>query len=263
MVYTTIQGVLMGTDKDWERWGAEDPYFGVLSSDRFRKNRLDETVKKEFFATGSNHIERVFWLINKNFNQAFQPNRALDFGCGVGRIALPLAERTAHTVGMDISPSMIAEAADNANSAGITNVSFVLSDDEFRNVVGEFSLIHSCLVLQHIPWARGRSVLQRLADRVEPGGYLAVHFFISSSAPNLVRAAVRLRYALPPLHWLRNLIKRRPIFEPVMQLHIYNIDRVIGDLKARKFDTPICSSEPDMDGFKSVFLIARRMSSIA
>ena len=41
----------MGTDKDWEQWGATYPYFGVLSSDRFRKHRLDESVKKEFFAT--------------------------------------------------------------------------------------------------------------------------------------------------------------------------------------------------------------------
>ncbi len=251
----------MGTDKDWERWGATDPYFGVLSSDRYHKDRLNDVIKKEFFATGNTHIKRVFRLINENFNQTFQPNRALDFGCGVGRITLPLAKRTAYALGVDISPSMIAEAADNAKSLGITNVGFVLSDDLLTNVVGKFSLIHSYIVLQHIPWERGRLILQELSLKVEPGGYLAVHLFISCNASNLVRAAVRFRYALPPLHWLRNLIKHRPLFEPAMQLHTYDINTVIEDLKERNFDTPICCNEPDIDGFKSVFLLARRISN--
>ncbi|MEI8572419.1 class I SAM-dependent methyltransferase [Methylomonas sp. LW13] len=249
----------MGTDKDWEQWGAADPYFGVLSSDEFRKDRLDARAKDEFFASGRRHIERVFQLISENFGHAFFPNTALDFGCGVGRLVLTLAERTERTVGIDISPSMIAEALDNTKYAGITNVSFVLSDDALTNVVGEFSFVHSCIVLQHIPWARGRLILQQLADRVEPGGYLAVHFLTSSSAPKLIRAAVRLRYVFPPLNWLRNLTKRRPLFEPAMQLHIYNTGKIILDLKERNFETPVCCNEPDMDGFTSILLLARRL----
>ena len=82
----------MGTDKDWERWGATDPYFGVISSDRFRKEGLDQAAKNEFFATGSEHVERVYRLIEEHFDQTFNPKAALDFGCGVGRLVVPAVQ---------------------------------------------------------------------------------------------------------------------------------------------------------------------------
>lgn len=248
----------MGTDNDWERWGARDAYFGVLSNDKFRKDRLDQAAKAEFFASGNKHVERVQKLILENFRQEFRPDTTLDFGCGVGRLTLPLAKISQRAVGIDISPSMITEAAENAKSANVLNVSFALSDGCLSNVEGQFSLVHSYLVLQHIPWIRGRKILQQLANKVEPGGLLAVHFFTSSNAPLYIRAVVRLRYAIPPLNWLRNLVKRRPIFEPAMQLHIYDVDKIICDLQGRGFETLACCSEPDMDGFKSILLLARQ-----
>ena len=30
------------TDLDWEEWGKHDPYFGVISSDQYRKNNLND-----------------------------------------------------------------------------------------------------------------------------------------------------------------------------------------------------------------------------
>ena len=248
----------MSTDNDWEKWGATDPYFGVLSSEKFRKNKLNESVKKEFFESGVAHVEKVFKLISDNFHHEYKPKRALDFGCGVGRLALPLAARTDQTVGVDISKSMLAEASSKARSAGISNIEFVLSDDGFTKLKGQFDLIHSYIVLQHIKWSRGRKILQQLADRVSPGGYLVVHLFASSKVSVAVRAAVRLRYLIPPLNWLRNILKRRPIFEPAMQLHIYNIDKIMSDLKERGFDEPICCDEASMDEFEGVFLLAQR-----
>jgi 2-polyprenyl-3-methyl-5-hydroxy-6-metoxy-1,4-benzoquinol methylase len=249
----------MSTDKDWEKWGATDPYFGVLSNEKFRKDGLSESTKKEFFATGVAHVEKVFQLIKDNFNQECKPKRALDFGCGVGRIALPLAERTEQTLGVDVSQSMLAEATSNAMSAGISNIDFVLSDDDLAKIEGDFDLIHSYIVLQHISWSRGRTLLQQLAGKVSPDGYLAVHLLASSTVPILVRAAVRLRYLVPPLNWLRNIFKHRSIFEPAMQLHIYDVDKIVSDLKARGFGEPIFCNEPSMDGFQEVFLLAQRM----
>jgi SAM-dependent methyltransferase len=248
----------MGTDKDWEKWGATDPYFGVISSEKFRKDSLDAGAKAEFFASGSEHVERVLRLIREHFDPAFQPRTALDFGCGVGRLVLPLAARTERTLGVDVSPSMLAEAAANASAAGVTNVAFALSDDALSNVADRYSLIHSYIVFQHIPWARGRTLIQQLADRVEAGGVLAIHLFTATSAPKLVRAVVRLRYALPPLNWMRNALKGRPLFEPPMQLNVYDLPTVLADLKARGFDTPVCIDEPAFEGFTGVFLLARR-----
>lgn len=248
----------MSTDRDWERWGAGDPYFGVLSTDRFRRDRLDKNAMDVFFASGEAHVTRLFQTIGEALGIEFKPASALDFGCGVGRLLLSIAKHTQHSTGVDISPSMLEEAARNANAAGITNVNFALSDHRLSRVTNSFSLVHSYLVLQHIPWQRGRILIQALSERVERGGCLAVQILVSTTAPVIVRAAVRLRYAIPPLHWLRNLIKGRPLFEPAMQLHVYDMETVLGDLRARGFESPKVIDEPAMEGFRGVYLVARR-----
>ncbi len=49
----------MGTDEDWERWGRTDPYFGVLTDERFRAGNLDTTTKAAFYDSGARDIEAV------------------------------------------------------------------------------------------------------------------------------------------------------------------------------------------------------------
>jgi SAM-dependent methyltransferase len=251
----------MGTDKDWEKWGATDPYFGVLSSERFHANKVDAEAKRDFFLSGEEHVEYLLATIRNNFDAEFIPRNALDFGCGVGRVAIPLAKYAERVVGVDISTSMIAEARKNCESLGVNNIAFVLSDDNLSLVTENFDLIHSYIVLQHIPWLRGRRILQSLAERVEPGGYLSIHFLTSCNASQFIRALVRMRYVFPPLNWGRNAIKRRPLFEPAMQLHVYNLQDVLNDLKARNFATTLQVTTPSSDAFEfsSVFLFARCM----
>jgi 2-polyprenyl-3-methyl-5-hydroxy-6-metoxy-1,4-benzoquinol methylase len=41
------------------------------------------------------------------FGDDFAPRRVLDFGCGVGRVTLPLARRVDAVVAIDIADSML------------------------------------------------------------------------------------------------------------------------------------------------------------
>lgn len=248
----------MGTDKDWEKWGSKDPYFGVYSDDRFRRLSLDQSSKDAFFATGAAHIDRVFQLVQQHFSLELIPAKSLDFGCGVGRLLIPLASRSGHSLGVDISPSMLDEAKKNTLSAEINNVNFALSDDELKSVEGHFNFVHSYIVFQHIPWRRGRIIIQKLAGKVEAGGVLAVHVLTATNHSNISRIFARLRYRCPPIQFLWNLIKRRGIFEPPMQLHVYNMENIIEDLNNLGFDSPILCGEPDMDGFENVYILARK-----
>lgn len=248
----------MSTDKDWEKWGAKDPYFGVFSDEKFRKNKLDKSSKSDFFASGEAHIDRMLELISKEFGQNLKLARTLDFGCGVGRLLMPLARRSVASVGVDISPSMIEEAKVNVSAADLNNVSFSISDDEFKNVSGYFSFVHSYIVFQHIPWVRGRFIIQQLASKVEEKGFLAIHFLTSTNHSVFARAFAHLRYNFPPVHFFWNLLKRRSFFEPPMQLHIYNLEKIKTDLKALGYGDFICSNEEDMDGFKNMYLFAQR-----
>jgi trans-aconitate methyltransferase len=247
----------MGTDKDWEKWGATDPYFGVLSHEQFRADKLDLPAKSAFFASGESHVARVIEIIRANFDPDFAPGRALDFGCGVGRLVIPLAKRADEVVGVDVSPSMLSEAQRNCALANVNNVTLVQSGD-LSCVNGQFHLVHSYIVLQHIPWLRGRKIVRALSDMVAPGGYLAVQMYTSCHTHKVIRALVRLRYAFPPANWARNLLRKRPIFEPAMQVHAYDLSAIKTDLE-RNFST-LCIDEPNVAEFGNTFLFARRIS---
>jgi cyclopropane fatty-acyl-phospholipid synthase-like methyltransferase len=248
----------MGTDKDWEKWGATDPYFGVLSCEGYRRKRLDESSRQSFFRSGEEHADRVLQLIAENFHAAPNPLTTLDFGCGVGRLAIAFARRSAKCVGVDVSPSMLAEAAKNAQAAGVTNIEFIHSNGDLAALSARFGLVHSYIVLQHIPWVRGRNIANQLASKVAPGGFLAIQFLTASSAPKLVQAMIRARYAVPPVNWLRNIIRRRPVFEPAMQLHVYDQDAISGDLASLGFDEMARCADHDVGEFTSILLVSRR-----
>ena len=236
----------MGTDADWDKWGEIDPYFGVLSSDEYRSDNLNEESRAAFFRSGAEYIDRTLATVRKHLDADYRPTASLDFGCGVGRLVMPLAGLSQTVVGVDVSDHMLAESAANCRNNKIENVSFVKSDDGLTKLAGKFDLIHSCLVLQHIPTKRGMQLLQGLLQHLEPGGVVAIQFYYHCDAPKLIRAIVKLRYKLTILNAIRNLLRGRPLREPAMQLHTYDIQAVVTLLNAagvkniylRPFSTP-------------------------
>lgn len=251
----------MKTDKDWEKWGASDPYFGVISNDKYRRNNLTNDSREDFFSSGVEHVSYLCGLINKNFNQNFEPNSVLDFGCGVGRLAIPFASIAKSVLGVDISPSMLEIAKKNSVDKSVKNIKFVISDDALSKVIGTYSLIHSYIVFQHIPKSRGHKIILRLAEKVEVDGFLALHIFTASQASALVRALVRLRYNFPPIQWGWNLLKKRPFFEPPMQLNCYDASYLEVNLKKLGFAEVKFIEVPSIEEFTGVFMIAKRLSN--
>lgn len=246
----------MGTDRDWKRWGKNDPYFGVCSESRYREGVMTPESMAAFFQSGEVHVTRTWRDIESVFGGEFSTNSVLDFGCGVGRLLIPFSQRVGRTVGVDISPSMLVEAERNCAAAGVHDVEFIESDDGLGRVQGSFGLVHSHIVLQHIPWRRGRNILAVLADHVEPGGVLAVQLLSGYQGSALLRGLVRLRYAFPPVNWLRNLLRGSPLLEPAMQLHVYDLEAVRDDLLAKGFK---CAQiEERLDEFRSTLLYAKR-----
>src|SRR5262245_36930981 len=78
------------TDSDWEHFARTDPYWAVLTCDQYRRANLDGGGRAAFFESGAEHIGWVERTLRKHFDPDFAPQRALDFGCGVGRLLLPL-----------------------------------------------------------------------------------------------------------------------------------------------------------------------------
>ena len=91
----------LSTDHEWEEWGRRDPYFGVITDPRFRSSEITEQSKREFFESGSNHVDYVMRTIHRVIAPDFAPRTVLDFGCGVGRTVIPFARIAQQVVGAD------------------------------------------------------------------------------------------------------------------------------------------------------------------
>jgi SAM-dependent methyltransferase len=217
---------LLDTDKAWRDFGRIDPYFGVLSEPRYRAGVLDDDARAEFFASGQREVERTFAWIRHALEPAFAPQRAIDFGCGVGHIVLPLARRASHVTGVDISPAMLEEARRNCARAGAENVDFVLSDDTLSHLTGAYDFIHSSIVFQHMPPARGEALATCLIEHLAPGGIGALHFTFGSRLSTPRRLVNRLRASVPLVHNLANVAKGRRFWYPPIQMNAYDLNRL-------------------------------------
>ena len=231
----------MTTDDEWERWGQADPYYGVLTNDRFRRANLTEQARAEFMQSGSAHAGHVLAVARRHLDPTFAPSRVLDFGCGVGRVVIPFASLAPEAVGLDVAPSMLAEARRNCDERGVTNVRLLLSDDDLSALDGDFDLVHSCIVFQHIEPTRGTRVFQRLVERLRPGGIGALHvtFAWDAHADSYGQPPPPAPPPMPSrLQRMRaNLAGRRgsPVAEeaataptdPEMQMYYYNLNELM------------------------------------
>ncbi len=224
------------TDRDWELFGATDPYYGVITHEKYRKGRLTDESRAEFFRSGEAHVEEIFDVIRRRIEPSFSPRRALDFGCGVGRVILPLAARAGHVVGVDVSESMLAEARRNCEDRAVRNVTLVKSGDDLASIAGTFDFIHSVIVFQHIPVRRGERIFGRLLERLEEGGVGVVHFtYAKSYRPRRVLPWVKRH--VPFAREAINLIRGRQLDAPEMQMNDYDLNALFLSLQRKRVRT--------------------------
>jgi cyclopropane fatty-acyl-phospholipid synthase-like methyltransferase len=114
-------------------------------------------------------------VIESNLGGRFTPDRALDFGCGVGRIVIPLAERCGSVLGVDVADSMLVNARLLCQQRNLSNVRFARCDDSLEGVDGGFDLVHSYIVFQHVPPGRGLPLLERLLRKLNANGVGVIH----------------------------------------------------------------------------------------
>ena len=100
----------------------------------------------------------------------------LDVGCGVGRWSRRLASRGARVTGVDISPTMIAEAQRRAAAEGLaTRCRFEAQDLSELDAGGTFDLVLGVTVLQHIlDPAALRSAVTRMTAHLARGGRMVL-----------------------------------------------------------------------------------------
>lgn len=152
--------------RNWEVFGRRDPLFGVLSD----PTKFDGLWRvDEFYASGREHVEHLFDVLAAH---GVHPSagRALDFGCGPGRLTQPLAARFSHTVGVDVAKSMVGLARKHNVHGGRCEYVVNPNPDLRQFASGTFDFVHSCLVLQHIPPDVSPRYIAEFLRIAKPGG---------------------------------------------------------------------------------------------
>ena len=163
------------TDTDWVKIGLDEPYWGVISAERYARRNLDDAAMDEFYTSGQAEIDALVGKVSQTFGAWKTASNALDFGCGVGRLSLAMMKWASSVTGYDISPGMLSLARDRAG--GKANLSFTL---EFPQ--GPFDWINSFIVFQHIPPDRGMELLERMLYELAEDGVLTLHFTLYRNA---------------------------------------------------------------------------------
>lgn len=211
---------------DWKRFGTDDPYFGVLTDARYHGTKLDSEARNEFFGSGHVHVRQLLQVLNETVGDVPR-GLALDFGCGVGRLAQALAASFDHVVGLDVAPGMLAEARRNALIDGIHNVEYFSSLEAGRLEPRSYDLVHSYIVLQHIPVTTGEAIIENLIECVREGGVGALHITIRPPNGAWRRAARNLIKRNKLSRAMANIALGRPWDSPAMEMNLYRTERIV------------------------------------
>jgi 2-polyprenyl-3-methyl-5-hydroxy-6-metoxy-1,4-benzoquinol methylase len=240
--------------KQWERFGREDPYYGVMSREEMRGSSLDDDVRSRFFESGEEQVAELMEALGRLVSADASFGRVLDYGCGVGRVLIPLARRAESVVGVDVSPSMLAEARRNCEAQGVAGVE-LLPVEGLDGLTADFDLVHCAIVLQHIPVRQGERIVSRLAGLVRPGGIGALHVQIGARRGlRAYNAAMRVKL----VHNVANVIRRRPWSYPHMEMYIYDLGRLLLVLRDRGVSVVHTQVAERSGGYDSCMLVFRR-----
>ena len=176
---------------NWESLAERDALFAILTDHR----RVDGKWEiAEFMATGEAELETVMRHLDCIGCTPNYSGKALDFGCGVGRVTQALAPRFTSCVGVDISRQMIDKARSLNRYAHCRYVANSAEQLPFADA--SFAFIYSNIVLQHVPRRFSTAYLQEFVRALAPGGILVFGVQDSFAAPDVSSLLVRVRHVL-------------------------------------------------------------------
>ncbi len=147
---------------------------------RWMRRDWDERARRDarrFIACGHSASDAAFWESGRRdleetvlHDVILAPEaRALEIGCGIGRLLRPLSERVAEVHGVDISTEMVAQARRALADRKNVQVTPTLGGLEFV-AEGSLDFVYSFIVFQHVPTKKLVARYISEAGRVLSGG---------------------------------------------------------------------------------------------
>lgn len=223
-------------DETWETFAAREPFFSVLTHPEYLRQNLTPRAEAEFFQTGEDYVSSLLETIRTHLDPHFTAEDVLEFGCGPGRLAIPLAGRFRRVIAVDISRSMLETAGSFAARLGRTNITFQ-TVAEFCGGDEPFDLVTCHLVLQRVPRREGHEIVRMLLGRV---GHIGVFQLpIRQTAGTLQRTSRAVRAHIPAANWLANVLLRKDSATPLLATTTYDLNEVLEIFREAGFDLPV------------------------
>ncbi len=182
---------------NWQRFGLEDPLWAISTDPSGKDNRWE---LERFFQIGRDTVAASMQPV-----LALRPDlgrgRALDFGCGAGRLTRGLAAFFDEVVGVDVAASMIAKA--HELSPVDSRCRYVLNEQpDLRIFEAEsFDFVLTFIVLQHMNQEYQAQYLAEFLRVLRPGGlclFQLPDYLSNTAAPGPDRAPVMEMYGMAP-----------------------------------------------------------------
>ncbi|HUK54725.1 MAG TPA: class I SAM-dependent methyltransferase [Candidatus Binatia bacterium] len=177
---------LQEVQNNWDEFGRRDPFWAILTHAQFKNNRWDPAA---FFETGRREVEILLRHLQE-IGVPFSCRRALDFGCGAGRLSQALCAWFHCVAGVDIAPSMIA-LANQYNTFG-TRCRYLLNPAQDLRVLGaqRFDFVLSLIVLQHLRPEYSKHFIREFIRVLAPAGIAVFQIPSRPSRPPAARPPV-------------------------------------------------------------------------
>ncbi|HVW56236.1 MAG TPA: class I SAM-dependent methyltransferase [Rhizobiaceae bacterium] len=216
------------TDRDWEELSRQDPYWAVLSNAEYRGLGESREGLGRFFETGRRHVTEICQRFERHFGRDPEgAATAVDFGCGVGRLLLPMAARARFAIGVDVSQTMRATCRERAAAEGVRNVDICADLETLHRRGVKADWINSYIVFQHIPTMRGYQLLDSLLELTAPACLCSIHVTLYKDARLMHYATSGTRFFQSSDTGTRSVLREeRARNTPEMQMNDYDLTRV-------------------------------------
>ena len=145
----------------------------VLAREIEYHERLYAGFAQKHFARAAVRLLRAHMVSRiLHLTGATQKTRVLSLGCGIGDTELLLAPRVGEVVGVDLSPSAIRQAREDAAQAGQPNLRYAEGTIETAGLEARsFDLIIAIFFLHHLPDAMLAELPRKIHELLAPGGW--------------------------------------------------------------------------------------------
>lgn|ERR1700688_1108741 len=153
----------------WERLGTEEPYFSVITDQRFlMRERAPD--RQAFYDLGKGDAELVLSMLARAQVDSRKLRTCVEYGCGVGRATWQLASLFDKVIAVDLSTSHIDIARKWISDSGIRNVEFIKINNVTNIYKEDYDFWFSRIVLQHNPPPIIVRILMEAFRHLRPGG---------------------------------------------------------------------------------------------